>query len=243
MILPQPQDAMHKAWLYRILSAICDHRWVADQLAFKGGTSAAMRGYLDRFSVDLDFDLIKPVANMDDFRRELESIFTHLDLSIKDSSSKTPQYFLAYPQFSKMRGIRNTVKIDITHPPPLANVYEKVRLVEIDKIISCQTLETMFANKLVALIDRFECHASIAGRDIYDIHHYFTRGFRYHDAVIKERRGIGNLVEFFDQLIDFINVKVTPTVINQDLNHLLESKKFQVLRKTIKNELLLWPCP
>lgn len=51
MILPQPKDAVHKVWLYRILAGIFDSAFLADVLAFKGGTCAAMLGYLDRFSV------------------------------------------------------------------------------------------------------------------------------------------------------------------------------------------------
>ena len=57
-------------------------------------------------------------------------------------------------------------------PPPKSNVYETVRLVEIDRIATCQTIETMFANKLVALIERREKTGSIAGRDLYDVHHF-----------------------------------------------------------------------
>ncbi len=239
MILPNPKEAIHKAWLYRVLTAICDHQWISEQLAFKGGTASAMQGYLDRFSVDLDFDYLSDPSDMPRFRQELENIFDDLGLTIKDSSDAVPQYFLSYPQSKSQHGLRSTIKVDITFPAPKANIYEIIRLKEIDKIIKCQTIETMFANKLVAFIDRFEKNGSIAGRDLYDIHHYFLQGFGYNKQIINERRGIDDIKLFFKQLINFINKNVTQTIINQDLNTLLNRKKFQSIRKTIKNEVIV----
>ncbi len=237
MIIPNPKDALHKAWLYRVLTAICDHQWISEQLAFKGGTASAMQGYLDRFSVDLDFDYLSDLSEIPRFRKELENVFDNLELTIKDSSDAVPQYFLSYPQKKSQHGLRSTLKVDITYPAPKANIYEIIRLKEIDKIINCQTIETMFANKLVAFIDRFEKNGSIAGRDLYDIHHYFLQGFGYNKQIIMERRGIKDVKLFFIQLINFIKQNITQTIINQDLNTLLDRKKFQSIRKTIKNEV------
>ncbi|HIP71371.1 MAG TPA: hypothetical protein EYH05_08260, partial [Anaerolineae bacterium] len=51
------QLAKHRIQLTRLLTEILDDPYLAASLYFKGGTCAAMLGYLDRFSVDLDFDL------------------------------------------------------------------------------------------------------------------------------------------------------------------------------------------
>jgi hypothetical protein len=161
-------------------------------------------------------------------------------LEIKDSSSVTPQYFLKYPVSRQTHGLRNTLKLDITFPPPAANKYELIRFEEIDRIINCQTIETMFANKLVALLDRYERNNSIAGRDIYDIHHYFLNGFKYDEEVIKERRAPQGLPDFFKQLTDFIEEQITSTIINQDLNMLMPNESFQQIRKVIKTETLMF---
>ena len=249
MILPDPKDAIHKAWMYRTLTAVCDNGWLSDALAFKGGTCAAMRELLDRFSIDLDFDLVLPgnKENLKAVRQNMESIFKSLGLEIKDKSLKVPQYFLRYPVKDKKQ--KNTLKIDITMPPPAKNIYEAVRLKEIDRIINCQTKETMFANKLVALIERFEKNRSIAGRDLYDIHHFFISGYGYEQNVILERRSIaGNssakktagLKAFFSELHDFIRNKITQRSIDQDINVLLGPNKFQSARKTIKPETLMF---
>ena len=54
----RPEDILHKSNLHRLLMEVVDQPVLAQSLAFKGGTCAAMLGYLDRFSVDLDFDLV-----------------------------------------------------------------------------------------------------------------------------------------------------------------------------------------
>ncbi|HEY4495526.1 MAG TPA: nucleotidyl transferase AbiEii/AbiGii toxin family protein [Patescibacteria group bacterium] len=236
MILPKSEDAIHKAWLYRVLSAIYDNPTLANTLYFKGGTCAAMLGYLDRFSVDLDFDLAEKKEAIKTVKQNLENIFHKMGLEIKDQSKLVPQYFLKY---AAPKNKRNTIKIDITMPPPKSNIYEIKEFREIDRIIPCQTIETMFANKLVAVIDRFEKNHSIAGRDIYDIHHFFLQGFHYHKPVILERRKQA-LPDFFRELIAFIEKRVTDTIVSQDLNMLLSPAVFQRIRKILTRETLMF---
>lgn len=235
MILPKPIDAVHKAWLYRLLSAIADDAFLTANLMFKGGTCASMRGIIDRFSIDLDFDLID-FAIMPELGGHLEKIFKKLDLKIEDQSKKVPQYFLKY---ESMTGGRNTLKLDITFPPPKNNEYEPVRFTEIDRIINCQTVSTMFANKLVTVMERFEKFGSIAGRDIFDIHIFFMKGFRYKPEIIEERTG-KTFLEFIRILSDFIEKKVTQTVIDQDLNILLPTERFRKIRGVLKREVLMF---
>ncbi|MFP4514859.1 MAG: nucleotidyl transferase AbiEii/AbiGii toxin family protein [Parcubacteria group bacterium] len=236
MITLNSQDAIHKAWLYRVLLAILDNINLQD-LYFKGGTCASMAGFLDRFSVDLDFDYVGKQKDLPKLRHELEKIFKNLGLEIKDASVKVPQYFLKYP--SKDISARNTLKIDISFPPPKANVYEPIRLVDIDRIVICQNVATMFANKLVAVLDRFEKNNSIAGRDIYDIHHFFMNAYSYNKEVIIERTDL-NLIDFFNNLSDFISEHITETILSQDLNPLIPYKRFNKLRKVLKRETLMF---
>jgi predicted nucleotidyltransferase component of viral defense system len=238
MILPNSNDAIHKTWLYRVLTEICDNQKLSNSLYFKGGTCAAMRGLLDRFSIDLDFDYVADKKNLAAVRKELEKAFNDLGLEIKDNSQNVPQYFLRYPINNNR--LRNTLKIDITMPPPKNNKYEAVRLIDIDRIIYCQTIETMFANKLVALIERHEKNQTIAGRDLYDIHYFFINGFRYNEQIIIERRKNKKLDYFFNQLKDFIKEEITEKIITQDLNVLLPYDKFIKIRKNLKQEALIF---
>ncbi len=235
MILPKQSDSVHKAWLYRLLSAIANDSFLTANLRFKGGTCASMMGIIDRFSVDLDFDLIDP-ATVPEMRVHLEKIFEKPGLEIDDQSKKVPQYFLKYESAA---GGWNTLKLDITFPPPKSNEYEPVRFTEIDRIIHCQTVASMFANKLVTVMERFEKFGSIAGRDIFDIHTFFMKGFLYKSEIIEERTG-KVASEFLKILIDFIEKKVTQTVIDQDLNTLLPPENFRKIRSVLKNEVLMF---
>ena len=229
-----PSDSLHKAWLYRVLVNIVDNQKLA-ALYFKGGTCAALRGLLDRFSLDLDFDYVGSQEDLPRVRKELKKIFSDLGLEIKDESKKVPQFFLKYP--TNKISSRNTLKIDITFPAPRANVYEPVRLNDISRVVNCQDKRTMFANKLVAVLDRFKRNGSIAGRDIYDIHYFFTSGHSYNTAVIKERTGLEPL-SFFRELRNFVDKHINDTILSQDLSSLLPYETFRGLRKTLKLETI-----
>ena len=237
MITPNREDVIHKAWLYRVLTGIVDNPNL-NELYFKGGTCAAMLGYLDRFSVDLDFDYIGDTSEskVSNIRQELHHTFDKLDLEIKDESKTALQFFLKYPIQDPNK--RNTLKVDISFPPPKANIYEARNFVDIDRVINCQDIKTMFANKLVAILDRYEKHNLIAGRDVYDIHHFFMNGYEYNSEVIKERTGL-SVKDFFISLDKFISEKITDTIINQDLNVLLPYDKFSKIRKVLKSEVLM----
>jgi predicted nucleotidyltransferase component of viral defense system len=50
--------AKHKSILIKILKDIYSHPTIGPILGFKGGTAANLFYNLDRFSVDLDFDLL-----------------------------------------------------------------------------------------------------------------------------------------------------------------------------------------
>lgn len=235
MIVPRRQDAYHKMQLLRLLMAIIDQEKISTQICFKGGSCAALLGFLDRFSIDLDFDLLKGV-NREAIRSRLHQVFVNLGLEIKDESQTTLQFFLRY---SAKPGQRNTLKLEILDEIFDSDVYRPQYLTEIDRYGLCQTIETMFAHKLVALIDRYEKNKSIAARDLYDIHHFFSQGYSYEQAIIRERRGV-TVNTYLKELIDFVQGKITQTIIDQDLNTILPRDKFVKIRQQLKAESLMF---
>jgi hypothetical protein len=118
-----------------------------------------------------------------------------------------------------------------------ANQYKVQYFTEVEGLMNSQTIETMFANKLVAVTDRHELHQTIAGRDIYDIHNFFIHGYSYRAPVIQERTGL-EPKEYFGKLIDFIKEHINQTIINEDLNTLLPNHRFQQIRKILLPETL-----
>lgn len=233
MILPRREDAIHANWLYRVLTEIVDDSFLNAHLRFKGGTCAAMRGFIDRFSVDLDFDMPDQTLN-DEVCSHLEKVFVRLGLEIRDHSHKVPQYFVRYPGPANER---HTLRVDVTTFATKSNRYEPVRLTEIDRIMHCQTIETMFSHKLVAVLDRYEKHGSIAGRDFFDIHTFFLKGFQYSSEIIHERTGL-EVGAFFTKLTAFTRDHLTQAVLDEDLNTLISSVEFHRVRGWLKIEVL-----
>jgi len=234
MIIPRPQDALHRAKLYQLLIAIAEDRVLSRSLIFKGGTCAAMLKYLDRFSVDLDFDQSSD-ADITRVRESLKSIFTKLQLKIKGQSNNVLQYKLAYPSLSNQR---STIKIDAFNKPYKSDQHEYVLLPDIDRYMHCQTISTMFAHKLIAISDRYNKHGVIAGRDIYDIYFFFINGRPYEPDIIEERTGL-TVVNYLNDLVNLIDSKVKTEDITEDLNTLLPYKTFNAIRQALKTLVLI----
>jgi len=233
MIDLRPEDILHKSHLNRLLIEIIDQPVLAQNLAFKGGTCASMLGFLDRFSVDLDFD-VAPAVDLNQLRVEFRGIFAMLDLTVLKEFDKVLFYQIRY---KAEPGKRNTIKVSANNIAIAANQYKVQYFPEIDRMMNSQTIETMFANKLVAVTDRYNLHQTIAGRDIYDIHYFLVHGYTYHGPVIQERTGLSPQ-DYLGRLIDFIKEHVTQTIINEDLNTLLPNKRFQQIRKILIPETL-----
>ena len=226
----------HKIYLVRILKEVYDNQTIRSSLGFKGGTAAYLFYNLPRFSVDLDFDLLPHAKKGTDTMRNLfHAVFRRLDLEVKDESKTTLLFLLRYKANSEQR---NTIELDAVEEGFTSNAYQPEYLSELDRYMNCHTVETMFGNKLVALIDRYEKHFAIAGRDLYDIHFFFTHEYTYIPEIITERRNVEPTI-YLQELITFINTKVTQTIIDQDLNTLLPYKTFRKIRGVIKQETLV----
>ena len=224
---------IHKAWLIRVLTEIADDPEMSSNLRFKGGTCAAMLGFLDRFSVDLDFD-VAANANEKILRQKFHTIFKKFDLEIKQESKKALEFWVKYEAPANSR---NTIKIDALNWQVKANKYAPQYLSEIDRFMTCQTIETMFANKLVAVWDRWRKSKSIAARDIYDIHHFYLQNFTYLPDIIEERTQM-SVKKYLVWLSDFIREHITEKLIDEDLNTLVSPEQFKKIRKTLKQETL-----
>lgn len=235
MITLRPTDAIHKAYLLRTLTEIIDNPILSNSLYFKGGTCASMMGILDRFSVDLDFDL-KIGANEKELRSEFKKIFKKLGFSLQQESQKALEFFLKYQNSPNQR---NTLKIDALNFIVKSNVYMPVFLPEINRTVNCQNQESIFSNKLVAVKDRYDRKKTIAGRDIYDIHYFFLKNLKFSEQIIIERTGM-SIKEYFIYLRNFVNEKVNQTLIDQDLNTLLPVETFNKIRKSLKEETLMF---
>jgi len=221
--------------MFRLLAEIADDSVLAQELYFKGGTCAQMLGYLDRFSVDLDFDL-KEEKKTREIRDQFKNIFKNLNLEIKDESPKVLEFLLRY---EAPKNERNSLRIDVVGLNYQGNKYEPKLLPEINRVLICQTKETMFSHKLVAITERFAKHGSIAGRDIYDIHYFFLNGFRYIPELIKERTN-ESVLSYLKTLLAFIKKNINTELLVQDLGTLLPSEKMKMVKNNLLSETTMF---
>jgi predicted nucleotidyltransferase component of viral defense system len=235
MIVPNRDCIKHKNQIYRLLREILKNPLLSQSLMFKGGTYASLRGVLDRFSVDLDFDLPNKKSR-GDIREECYKIFKDLGLEIKDESKNHLQFFLKY---DAPEGQRNTLKLEINDDVSEYNQYEKVLLEQINMYCNGHTLDTMFGNKLVACKARYDKNGKIAGRDFYDIYKFFMQGLDINKEVVEDRMSMG-YVEYLKLLIVFIEEHLTKKLINQDLNPLLDQKKIDDILPSLKDDIVIF---
>lgn len=244
MILVKESDILHKFHLQQLLIAVVDDQYLSQFICFKGGTCAEMSGFLDRFSVDLDFDIVRKVDEKK-FRSRIKMITKRLDLiddnkqSLASKAGKNKESLFFNFKYKAPQNQRNKLKFSFFQNIVASNVYEPRFLPEINRTVTCQTIGTMFANKLVTPIDRYERHKEIEGRDIYDIYHFFQQGYELNEAVVKERTKL-ELNEYVKKLVKFIDENVTDKMIAEDLNMLLPLPKFTKIRKTLKQDTLLY---
>ncbi len=235
MITIKQEDILHKNWMQKLLIAVIDDPVLSQNVYFKGGTCAAMLGFLDRFSVDLDFDIVDGADQKLLFLRFIK-IFEDLDLILANPGGDNLFFKLKY---KAPENKRNTLKISVFEEIVKSNIYKKTKIKEIDRLVVCQTIETMFANKLVSITDRFKRHNEIAGRDMYDIYYFFGQGYNYNPKIIEERTGVSE-EKYIKKLVKFIENRLTDKIVNEDLNTLLPTEKFTKIRKTLKQDTLLY---
>ena len=164
----------HKTILFQLLKDIYSDTSISPFLGFKGGTAALMFYNLDRFSIDLDFDLLDEKKEEEVFNKVLEIAKKHG--VIRESHIKRYNLFIL---LSYEDGARN-IKIEINRRNFGSNYEMKTYL---GVSILTMVLEDMFAHKLVAMSERM----NKTSRDIYDVWFFLSNRFPINESIIKIR--------------------------------------------------------
>ncbi len=166
--------ATHKTILFQILKDIYSDSYISPFLGFKGGTAALMFYGLDRFSVDLDFDLLETLHEDDIFERVIRIGAEYG--SLKETSKKRFSDFcmLSYDDRSR------NVKIEINRRN-FGSRYE----IKTYLGVSMQVMVPgdMVAHKLMAMDERM--HQT--SRDIYDVWFFLNKRFPINKKIIEDR--------------------------------------------------------
>jgi predicted nucleotidyltransferase component of viral defense system len=211
----------HDQKLREILRDLYTSPELINSISFKGGTCLYMFYGLDRFSVDLDFNITADEFPSDKLS---EILGRHLPVLERHNKNNTWLWVGSYE-----KGQQN-VKVEISkrdYPDRyvLSDLYG----------ITVPTMEPscMFAHKLCAITDR----ASIKSRDVYDAHFMFKKEFDIDEAIIKIRTG-QTVKEYFKTLIDYIEENVTDANVLEGLGELLSDQQKDSTRVTLKRDIL-----
>lgn len=175
--------SVHKTILFQILKDIYSDTTIAPFLGFKGGTAALMFYGLDRFSVDLDFDLLDEKNEEYLFERVIGVLNKYGTL--KESYKKRYSLFCLLSYEEKAHNI----KIEI-NKRQFGSQFELKTYLGVSMLVMVQ--QDMFAHKLMAMHERI----GKTSRDIYDVWFFLKHRFPIHTEIIEKRAGTS-----FDELV------------------------------------------
>jgi len=218
--------AKHKNILIKILKDIYSDPTVGPILGFKGGTAAILFYNLDRFSVDLDFDLLNV--------REEDYVFERVK-SILENYGKLKQirkkrfnlfYVLSYDQ--KSINAQN-IKVEINRRE-FGSKYDVKSFLGISMQVIIR--EDMAAHKLCAMYERM----GKTNRDIYDAYFFLARDWPINKKIIEERM-VMPYKEFLEKAIAAME-KFSGRDILGGMGELLTEKQKDWVRIKLKKETI-----
>lgn len=213
----------HKNVLFKILKDIYRDNTLGPLLGFKGGTAALFLYNLNRFSVDLDFDLLDNKKE-DEVFEKIEKILLKYG-KIKDKQKK---YYTLFFELSYSEEDYN-VKIEISR----RNLGSKFEILNYFGIsMQVMVKEDMFANKLAALYERGER----ANRDIYDVWFFLDNNWPINKELIEKRLGI-SFVSCIEKCLLKLE-KISSRSILAGLGEILDEEKKKWVKLKLKDETL-----
>lgn len=188
----------HYYYLYNILTDTFRDTQIAPYLVFKGGTALMFFYDLPRFSIDLDFTLIDKSKETIVYERIEAIVSQYGKLHDTNLGSFGPKVVLNY-------GLGEwNLKVEVS------NRYwgEQHDIFSLGGVsINVMRIEDMYANKLVALIER----DGVANRDIFDIYFFEKNMVSPNEEIIQNRRGVslsGHLEEAISLLKSYPNTRI-----------------------------------
>jgi len=188
---------------------------------FKWWTLCYFIYWLDRFSTDLDFDLIDNTFNPMQLFREILKKYG----KIKDEYEKKFTCFLLLDYWNDEKNI----KIKISRKKSDLDNYEIVNFYGTD--IQAMSLSSIFANKLMAIVSRYK------NRDLFDIYFFFKSWFPIDEKIILEKYW-KTLKELLLELKLKIPQKYKSNTILAEIWDLISNKQKDYMKNKMVNDTL-----
>lgn len=138
--------AIHEKYMKKIIKDIFSHE-IGKLLWFKGGTLVYLVHNLDRFSTDVDLDLLDSKQEQGVIETMRNILPIHGEIKNETLGKTLHRWVFRYDEKSM------NIKVELNKRVWQSNTYH---LQDIDGIaINCMTPDCIFANKLVALSERW----------------------------------------------------------------------------------------
>jgi predicted nucleotidyltransferase component of viral defense system len=230
------KNKKHKIHLVKLLIDIFQDSFLGDKLLFKGGTAAYLFYKLDRFSTDLDFDILFNPKDNKDFVEEIQK---RVNAIVKKNgyiiNDKKDKFNTLYWEISYAQGERN-IKIEISK-----RFNEK--LIPKNKLhnfygvsINVIALEYLIAQKLITTLYR----KKQTNRDLYDSHFYLDsqNATNINYDYIEKYTGLKRK-KFLKELLKLVQSKSNHKILDGLGEVLEEEKKSLIKRDLLKNLAIL----
>jgi predicted nucleotidyltransferase component of viral defense system len=217
-------QSKHKQVMTKILLDLMSEKKIAALLGFKGGTALYLFYGLDRFSTDLDFDLIGVGSEA-----EIELINAILLNHLDDIDQKVKR-FTWYWMGSYQKG-EHKIKFEVnTRQYP--NEYEQKDF----RGYSIRVMKPayMAAHKLCAVLDR----PHLQNRDLYDTWWLLKNEFPIKAEIVKLRMG-KSLQEYWGDLLKTVTEIPANYDILSGLGEIMDSPKKDWVKAKLLKELRL----
>src|SRR3989338_6607673 len=156
MVTTPFDTSVHKNILFQMLKDIYSDTTITPLLGFKGGTAALMFYDLNRFSVDLDFDVLDESKEDYLFDRMEQIVQKYGVIKEKQRKRFNLLFVLSYEDHARK------VKVEMNRRS-FGSRYELKTYLGVSMLVMVK--EDMFAHKLMAMHERI----GKTSRDIYDV--------------------------------------------------------------------------
>jgi len=218
--------AKHKSILVKILKDIYADPTISTILGFKGGTAAALFYNLNRFSVDLDFDLLD--AGKEDYVFERVRAILENYGKLKQARKKRFNLFYILSYDEKDINAQN-IKVEINRRE-FGSKYDVKSFLGISMQVMVK--EDMAAHKLCAMYERI----GKTNRDIFDIQFFLAHDWPVNKKIVEDRMVV-TYKEFLEKSISVME-KFDDGDILAGIGELLTEKQKAWAKAKLKSEAL-----
>jgi len=215
--------ATHKNILIKILKDIYTDSSLGPLLGFKGGTAAYLFYSLNRFSVDLDFDLLNETKEQEVFEK-VEKIVSEYG-TVKEKINKKYTLFILLSYLEEGQNI----KIEI-NKRCFGSQYEVRNYLGISMLV--MRSKDIFAHKLVAMTER----RKIANRDIFDNHFFLNSDWEINREIVEQRTKT-SFANYLKRCIDFLEDKSERGILF-GMGELINEKQKSWVKSKLKKETI-----